>query len=159
MKDSKAHTCCFTGHRKISTNKFLEISIRVKYEIEQLINNEVIYFGAGGALGFDTIAALAVLELKEIYPFIKLILVLPCVNQTKSWDKKSTELYVKIMNGADKITYISKEYTPNCMLRRNRHLVEHSSHCICYYDGSSGGTAYTVAYAKEKGLKIVNCIN
>ena len=40
-------------------------------------NSGYLYFGAGGALGFDTLAAQTVLDLKKDYPQIKLILVLP----------------------------------------------------------------------------------
>ena len=47
----------------------------------KLIKNGYSYFGAGGALGFDTIATQTVLHLKERYPHTKLILVLPCIDQ------------------------------------------------------------------------------
>ena len=36
-------------------------------------------------MGFDTLAAKTVLDLKKDYPDIKLILVLPCLNQTRGW--------------------------------------------------------------------------
>ena len=42
------------------------------------------------------------------------------------------------------------------MQKRNRHLVDNSSLCISYLTSDSGGTAYTVNYAKAKGLKIIN---
>lgn len=41
-------------------------------EIERSIQAGYVYFGAGGALGFDTLAAQMVLKLKERYPDIKL---------------------------------------------------------------------------------------
>ena len=44
------------------------------------------------------------------------------------------------------------------MFKRNRHLVDNSSVCVCYLTKDSGGTAYTVRYAKEKGLEIVNLV-
>ena len=44
------------------------------------------------------------------------------------------------------------------MHKRNRHLVDNSSVCVCYLNRESGGTAYTVRYAKEKGLEIVNIV-
>ena len=52
--------------------------------------------------------------------------------------------------------YVSREYTPDCMHRRNRHLVDHSGTCICYLTKTSGGTAYTVDYARRKRLRIIN---
>ena len=42
------------------------------------------------------------------------------------------------------------------MLKRNRHLVDNSSACVCYLTESKGGTAYTVDYARRSGIKIVN---
>ncbi len=60
------------------------------------------------------------------------------------------------MEQANKVVYISQKYTPDCMLRRNRHLVDYSSVCICYLNKTTGGTAYTVKYAQKCGLQIIN---
>ena len=114
------------------------------------------YFGAGGALGFDTLAAQTVLELKSEYPEIKLILVLPCKNQTRGWEQADIEEYERIKAAADKVVHTSKDYYSGCMHKRNRHLVDNSSLCICYLTEQSGGTAYSVNYARSQGLKIIN---
>ena len=124
--------------------------------MEELINSGYCYFGSGGALGFDTLAALTVLELKKTYPHIKLILVLPCKNQTKSWSKENSQVYEYIKSKCDRYIYISKEYTKGCMHKRNRHLVDNSGFCVCYLTKDSGGTAYTVGYALRKGLEVIN---
>lgn len=57
---------------------------------------------------------------------------------------------------ADKVVYTSKEYTRGCMHKRNRHLVDNSSICIAYLTEQSGGTAYTVDYARKNGLIVIN---
>ena len=114
------------------------------------------YFGCGGALGFDTLAAQTVLRLRENYPEIRLILVLPCRDQTRGWKQADVAEYDRIMKAADKVTYTSEQYYSGCMHKRNRHLVDNSSLCICYLTEQSGGTAYTVNYARSQGLKIVN---
>ncbi len=101
-------------------------------------------------------AAQAVLELKKLYPQIKLILVLPCKTQTYGWSRENIEIYEKIKKACDKYVYTSDEYTSGCMQYRNRYLVDHSGYCICYLTKNSGGTAYTVRYAEKKGLKIIN---
>ena len=128
----------------------------MKTTIIDLIHQGYLYFGAGGALGFDTLAEKAVLELKKNYPQIKLILVLPCISQAKSWSSTDKEVYEQIKKKADKVIYTSQEYTRGCMHKRNRHLVDNSSVCICYLTKESGGTAYTVDYALKKGLSIIN---
>ena len=81
----KQKTCCFTGHRDIPLGDYQLIFDKTEEMVERLIKKGYLYFGAGGALGFDTIAALAVLKLKEHYPDIRLILVLPCRFQTRGW--------------------------------------------------------------------------
>ncbi|MBR1738028.1 MAG: DUF1273 family protein [Firmicutes bacterium] len=152
----RKRTCCFTGHRNIPAYKTAEIKSRLKSVIRNLISEGIIYFGAGGALGFDTIAALTVLELKEEYPQIKLILVLPCENQTFGWSVDDVVTYNDIKARADKCVYTSKNYYNGCMQKRNRHLVDNSSICVCYLTQNSGGTFYTVNYARNNGLKIYN---
>lgn len=149
-------TCCFTGHRKIPSEQYNRIAERLKAAIIGLIHQGVIYFGVGGALGFDTMAAQAVLTLKESYPQIKLILVLPCKTQTHGWKKADIEIYKKIKAECDKCVYVSNTYTADCMHKRNRRLVKYSRYCICYQTKSTGGTAYTVEYAKRNGLTVIN---
>lgn len=152
----REHTVCFTGHRKILPKQKATIARRLKNEIIKLVEKNYRYFGAGGALGFDTLAAQTVLELKTEYPDVKLILVLPCLSQTRGWSARDIEIYEEIKSKADQVVYTSQGYTRGCMHKRNRHLVDNSSVCICYLTESTGGTAYTVNYAKEKGLMTIN---
>jgi len=127
----------------------------LKKVVMSLIEQGYCFFGAGGALGFDTIAAQTILDLKQDYPRIKLILVLPCPSQADRWREKDKTIYEEIKAKADKVVYIAQEYTRDCMFARNRHLVDNSSVCICYLTEQSGGTAYTVKYALKKGLKAI----
>ena len=64
--------------------------------------------------------------------------------------------YEDIKSKADKIVYTSKEYTPYCMLKRNRHLVDYSTKCICYLTENKGGTAYTIDYARKQNVSVIN---
>lgn len=152
----KEKTCCFTGHRNIPPEAYQLIFNKTKETIKNLIKKGYLYFCTGGALGFDTIAASAVLKLKERYPDIRLILVLPCLSQTRGWQSEDVKLYEEIKSRADNVVYISEEYTRGCMHKRNRHLADNSSACIAYLTESKGGTAYTVDYAKKHGLIIFN---
>lgn len=149
-------TCCFTGHRQLPEGQKMEIMVKLENTIVSLIHSGYLYFGAGGALGFDTLAAQAVLRLRRSYPQIKLILVLPCTSQADRWASVDAKTYQEILEQADKVVYTSQKYTSGCMFKRNRHLVDHSSACVCYLTKRSGGTAYTVEYAKKHGLKIFN---
>ena len=149
-------TCCFNGHRRIPPSERPALEKRLEVEIEHLIHQGVRYFGAGGALGFDTMAALAVLRLRTLHPHIRLILVLPCEDQAKSWGEAGKKIYDLILHDADKVVYVSRKYTPDCMYKRNRHLVNHSGVCLCYLTNPKSGTGYTVGYAKQKGLRVIN---
>lgn len=154
--DLRARTCCFTGHRNLSNEDKLKLAVRLRKFIEKQIGAGVVFYGAGGALGFDTLAAQTVLDMKQEYPHLRLILVLPCKDQTRGWRSEDIAVYEDIKRRSEKVVYVSREYTPDCMYRRNRHLVDYSGTCICYLTRSTGGTAYTVDYARKKGLRIIN---
>ena len=156
VKDLRARTCCFTGHREIPLLRRHHIAKVLKQELEKLIEQGVIYFGAGGALGFDTMAAQTVLSLKSKHPEIKLILVLPCHSQADRWSEEDRAVYEEIKLKADKVKYTSIEYTSGCMHKRNRHLVDNSSVCVSYMTKNTGGTAYTVDYARKNRVRVIN---
>lgn len=155
----KEQSCCFTGHRKLSTEEIPTIKKRLLEEVENLVNQGVYCFLAGGAIGFDTLAAQCVLELKEIYPNIQLHLILPFKKQSSSPGAENTTAFDEIYSKAQNIQYISDHYYNGCMQARNRHLVDHSRYCICYIKENKGGTAYTFKYATQKKLAVIdiNC--
>lgn len=145
------YTCCFTGHRALPPEERGAIAYQLEQTVIMLIQAGIRFFGAGGARGFDTLAAQTILKLRRKYPHIKLILVLPCLSQTQGWQDEDIKVYESINTAADKVTYTSEKYTQGCMHKRNRHLVDHSSICVCYLTEDRGGTAYTVNYAKKAG--------
>lgn len=101
-------------------------------------------------------AAQAVLAIRNQYPHIRLILVLPCRSQAEKWSEYDRAIYEHIKAQADKVVYTAQEYTKNCMHLRNRHLVDNSNVCICYLTERTGGTAYTVSYARMQGIEVIN---
>lgn len=148
-------TACFTGHRIIDFKDTETIQIKLQTEIIKLIKNGVRYFGDGGAIGFDTLAANMIIDLKREYSHIRLIMVLPCRNQSERWNTKQKQTYEYILSKADKIVYLSETYYEGCMLERNRHLVNNSNYCIAYLRSKKGGTFYTVNYAVEQGVNVI----
>ena len=152
----KEKTVCFTGHRTVPFLKKGSITKKLRDALIELIEDGYCNFCAGGALGFDTIAAQTVLDLKNEYPFIRLILVLPCKSQADGWRESDIKKYEEIKACADEVIYTSEHYYRGCMHTRNRHLVNMSSVCVCYLTKQTGGTAYTVDYAESKNLKVIN---
>lgn len=55
--DLRAKTCCFTGHRSLSGEEKLKAAVRLRRVIEEQIKAGIVFYGAGGARGFDTLAA------------------------------------------------------------------------------------------------------
>lgn len=81
---------------------------------------------------------------------------LPGENQTKYWKQQDVDVYNDIKLRADKVKVLAPHYYNGCMQKRNRHLVDCNSACICFLIKHEGGTAYTVDYAKQKGLYLMN---
>ena len=138
--------CAFTGHRprkfpwgyNEADTKCVALKQALTREIVKLVEAGYTDFFSGMAEGTDTWASLAVLALKKGNPALKLHCVLPCEGQ------------------ADEVVYVSREYSKDCMLKRNRYLVEHTTCLLAIYNGEwRGGTAMTVRYAKKLGRKIV----
>lgn len=151
---------CFTGHREISENP-KKLGERLYAVLEGLITEQgVTDFYAGGANGFDTIAAKEVLKLRSKYPNVKLHLVLPCSNeeQTKNWTPTQKYDFKNILSRADSVEYTSEHFYRGCMGKRNARLVENAEdYCICFLDPEhKSGTAQTVGMAKKKGLTVIN---
>lgn len=152
----KFRVACFSGHRKLPED-CTELQTNLKNAIISLIEQGVMFFGSGATIGFDQIAASTVLKLKKDYPYIKLVMVLPCPpnEQSMKWSREQREHYENLLEQADKIRQVSPKYTSTCMFERNCRLVDCSAYLICYLRENSGGTFYTVNYAKQQGLKIL----
>ncbi len=152
----KIKSVCFTGHRQLEKENIGALTNALRICLRILINAGVDRFFAGGARGFDTLAALCVLELKKEFPHISLELILPCKNQTKFWSEDDREIYLSIINRADRVEYLHETYTSNCMHDRNRRLVESADICVAYLIHSGGGTAFTVAHALKNSKEFLN---
>ena len=114
-------------------------------------------FISGGALGFDTMAAETVFEMKKKYPHIKLIIYVPCYGQSNRWTNLQKYRYRMMLSKADEIVYITEEkYTEDCMRLRNLRMVKDSFFCIAFCLLSKTGTGQTLRNAKAVGLNIVN---
>ena len=155
-KLEKGMTVCFTGHRQIPYAAAVEIPTLLDRVLTDLCERGATTFRAGGAIGFDTVAALKVLELKERYPHIRLELILPCRNQTEYWEETAVRTYQYVLNRADSHLFLFDTYFDGCMLERDRRLVEGADICVAYCTRSRGGTAYTFTQALRAGLEVIN---
>lgn len=151
-------TVSFTGHREACSGELRE---RLRDKVEELINAGADTFCAGGAAGFDTLAAETVLDLQGDYPWISLRLILPCPPgiQTSRFPPDAKEQYYRILKNADSVETMSPRYTEDCMRLRNKRLVQLADMIVCYYNETQryvSGTGQTVRMAKKKGIDVIN---
>lgn len=132
------------------------IKQRLFCEILRMTRAGINVFIAGMAKGVDTWAAETVLQIRDTLPERNVLLwaAIPYDRQAGSWKTADQERYARILDRADRIEYISHDYQPGCLQKRNRWMVEHATHLIAVYDGQPGGTHYTVNYARRRGLDI-----
>jgi uncharacterized phage-like protein YoqJ len=147
---------CFTGHRNIARSAAIQLPSLLDRVLTGLCEQGATVFRAGGAMGFDTVAALKVLEMKERYPHVRLELILPCRNQTEYWEETAVRTYQYILGRADSHRFLFDSYVDGCMQERDRRLVDGSNVCVAYCNRSRGGTAYTFAYALRAGVEVIN---
>ena len=150
-------TCFFTGHRFLPASEMEMIKSRLNEELLNAVNCGFTHFIAGGAMGFDTVAAEQVISLRGDYTGIRLVLYLPCRNHTQNWGENERVRFDRIKELADEIYYVTREdYREGCMKKRNSAMAEASDMCIAYLKNPMSGTAQAVKLAEKKGLKIIN---
>lgn len=91
--------------------------------------------------GIDTYCCEAVLRLRKEWDDVVLEAAIPCRTQAQRWKARDQERYRRLLAQCDLKTLIQPNYTPGCMLRRDRYMVQRADYVIGVYDGSSqGGT-------------------
>lgn len=163
VPENRRYSCFFTGHRKIPAKIRRELLAKMKNTVAYLYSKGVKEFHTGGALGFDTLAATQVIDMRRDHPDMKLILDLPCRNQTHRWSEADKRIYEFLLTNADIVNYAydgevgSTAEARKYLLMRNRIMANSSYYCVAYYSGQkSSGTGYTVNYADGIGCEIIN---
>lgn len=155
--------CAFTGYRPSKMPwgydeadiRCLDFKFRLRESLEYLIGNGYVDFYSGGALGFDLMGAEMVLSLREKYPWIQLIMVIPFDGQADKWTEEQRRRWQSVIETSDRVIHIAHDYNKGVFFRRNHYLVEQADLLLAAFDGKPGGTAGTVAYAKRHGVRVV----
>ena len=153
----KEKAICFTGHRDMQLSDRVEE--RLLALLEGYVQNGYDTFLAGGARGFDNLAAETVIRLREKYPHIRLVIVLPFPSHYRheqNWNSDEIKTYKGVLKKADEVITLCKEYKSGAYFKRNRYLVDNAGLCVAYYRRNGSGTAYTVNYARNCRMEIVN---
>lgn len=144
-------TVSFTGHRTYVG----EADAALAAALVELYAEGFRVFVSGMALGFDLAAAEAVLALRDSCPDVQLVCAVPFEGQERRYPTAEQERYRRVRAQADRSDIVCEAYSPDCYARRNDLLVECAAVLVAWYDGSAGGTRYTVRRAKRHGLRIV----
>ena len=160
----RAKTCCFTGHRPTKLpwgyNENNERCVLLKeklYDITEAVYlSGVRHFICGMAMGCDLYFCEILTVLRKKYTDIIIEAAIPCETQASGWRKSERERYEKLVAECDVKTMVSRVRTYDCMMKRNKYMVDNSSVLIAVFDGTMGGTMNTVIYAKQQGLEIID---
>ena len=155
-------TCAFTGHRPdklpfqaVGDEGYHALMGRLKDEILRHITQKgAVHFVSGMAAGVDLMAAQAVLFLKRRYPHITLEAAVPHKKQIGSMGAAWRDVYCEVLAACDTVTVLNETYCPGCFHQRNRYMVDKADYVIAVWDGTPGGTGYTVDYAQKKGVPV-----
>ena len=95
------------------------------------------------------------LALREKYPHITLEAAVPYPGQADSWPMEQRQRYERILSRCARVTVVQEQYSRSCMLERNRYMVDRCDVLLVGYNEQSGGTLYTINYARKKSREMI----
>lgn len=134
-------SCFFIGHREVDESLIPHLLMILSRLIEE---NHVTSFYVGGYGGFDRAAAAAVKKLKEKYPEVLLMLVLPY---------HPAERPVEVPDGFDGTYYPEgMENTPRryAIMKANRTMVAQCDWLVCFVRRIGGNSGRILEYARRR---------
>ena len=138
----------FSGHRPVKLDGYSTTAqvtlVRFFTEYLQTINTDVVL--SGMALGVDMAAATAACAVG-----IKFIAVVPFRSQSAVWPPRDRLLYNLLLErAAETVIVCPGEYAAVKLQVRNCWMVDNATTLDYLWDGSVGGTANCVRYARQR---------
>ena len=157
-----AVTLAFAGHRpeklpggtEESDPRCGALKLQIRDAVSRATDRGHTTFLCGMARGCDFWFAEAVLALKEKHPELRLEAYLPCPTQPDRWPDEDKTRYQWLLKECDAVYMVEPVYSEGCMLRRNRAMVDRCDELLTVWDGSRGGTASAIRYAREQGREV-----
>lgn len=145
----------FTAHRptklggyRLPNKTYIYVCQQIEKILKELKPEKII---SGMALGGDQYVANIAIKLG--IPFIAAI---PFIGQEKVWTESSKRTYKALLNKASEQVIVSEgEYSAHKLQIRNEWMCDHADKLIAIFDGTPGGTANCVNYAKSIGKDII----
>ncbi len=155
--------CSFTGHRpeKLpwgtdeNDPRCTALKKHLYKEVTSAYHLGYSHFLCGMARGTDLYFCEAVLRLRDLHSDVKIEAAIPFPKQAHRWKTSEQSRYYQLLDRCNYQTIVQQQYTQGCMHRRNRYMVDHSTRLIAVYNGTGGGTLYTINYANKQDLDII----
>ena len=163
MYIDRSKCVAFSGHR---THKLFvqepslfasDISLeeQVETEIVKIIDLGYTTFLCGMAEGFDMLAAECVLRVSRDNKEVKLISIIPFRKQNYKFTEEDKKRYSDILERCHDSIVLSEHYFVGCYNVRNDFLIENASVIITNFNGTKGGTEYTVKRAIKHNREVI----
>lgn len=149
-------TLCFAGHRIIRRKDMALLPQRLDALLEACYEKGYVQYLCGGAIGFDTLAAEAVVRLRQKHGDVQLVLMIPCSDQSARWTQAQCQRYERLLYRANDVQVLTDLYHDGCMQARNDAMLARSSLCISYQYMNRGGTLSTVRQAHRMNIPVLN---
>ena len=144
-------TCCVTGHRDIPPDRIPEVLGALEREVSIAVREGYTRFISGFAEGADLLFAEAAVLWTGSRPEYSLVAALPYRGRLECCDPA----FRRLLRRCDEVHVLSERCSRECFLARDRWMVNESGLVIGVWDGRrSGGTAYTLRYAKSLGRQV-----
>ena len=161
--EDKSISCSFTGHRPMKLPwgmnekdpRCVDLKLELAARLAGIDQMGYRHFICGMALGCDMYFAEAVLELRQQHPDVTLEAAIPFGDQPGKWGAEQRQRYNRLIDSADKVTVLQYTYSRDCMMQRNRYMVDHASLLVACFDGRPGGTMNTILYAQRSGVQVI----
>ena len=121
--------------------------------LETAIQDGYDTFYCGMAKGFDLLALDCLVSLGRKYP-LHLVACIPYEGQENSFGYEMREKYHSLLEWCDEKVVFYPAFHYGCFQVRDRYMVDCADLVIAYCTRDSGGTAYTIKYAKKNQKEI-----
>ena len=154
--ERRKHRCCFTGHRPQGLSRPIDdIKVDLENAIMAAVEEGYTTFITGMCYGVDIWAGEIVNRLKNQYPGLKLIAVVPYPEFSEKWSREWKEKFSRLLDHADAIRYISPLYGETVFQVRDEWMVDHSAKVIAVSNGKKSGTVNTIQYARKQHVPVL----
>lgn len=155
-------SCCFTGHRPAKLpwgyNESDPRCVRLKERIADAVL--LAYQEGTGIFSAAWPRAATSISVRRCWPCGSVIRrslwrpPFPVPPRRTPGPEAERRRYRELVAKCDMETMVSDTYSSACMQRRDRYMVDHAMLLIAAFDGTAGGTRYTVEYALRRGIEI-----